>query len=85
VSWSAGDLGGEGQAIRSALSTCKRKHGAGKLTLTMYVDADGNVMAADAAVDEGEAADAVGCAIDAAKGKTFPSPGSFPAKVSLEV
>lgn len=85
VDWGESDLGGAGDPLRSALQACKRKHGAGRITVTLYVDADGKVMAAGAAVDEGEAAEAVGCAVDAARGRTFPSPGSFPAKVTLEV
>lgn len=84
VAWGAGDLGRAGASLEAELRACKRKHGAEKISLTLYVDADGKVMAAGAAVDAGEAVDAVTCAVRAAEAKTFPSPGSFPAKVSIE-
>jgi len=84
VPWGASDLGGAGQSLATELRSCKQRHGAERISVTLYVDADGRVMSAGAAVDAGQAADAVTCAVRAARGKTFPSPGSFPAKVSLE-
>ncbi|MEM1028902.1 MAG: hypothetical protein AAGN82_01045 [Myxococcota bacterium] len=83
VPWGEDDLGTAGAALAGALEGCKREHGAGSLSVTLYVDADGAVMAAGAAVDDGDASEAVRCAVSATRGRRYPSPGSFPAKVTL--
>jgi hypothetical protein len=83
VAWSADDLGDKGGQLARALSGCARQAGTSGITLTMYVDPDGAVMAAGAAVADEQGLGAVDCAVTAAKRERFPSPGSYPAKVTL--
>jgi hypothetical protein len=78
------DLGQAGATLASKLRRCRTQSGTSSLQVTLYVDADGNVMAAGASVGDDAGLDAIDCAIDATKGLTFPSPGSYPAKVIVE-
>ena len=54
------------------------------LAVTLYIDADGNVMAAGASVGDAAGLSAIDWAVKAAEGLSFPSPGSYPAKVMIE-
>jgi hypothetical protein len=85
VAWQPQQLGNAGNALRNALRSCKRNSGTASLSLTLYVGEDGKVVSAGAAVEDEMGIDAIRCAIEAAQGKTFPSPGSYPAKVTLSV
>src|SRR5690606_20929343 len=61
------------------------KTGGGAFSITMYVSTDGSVMAAGVAhVEEGGEA-AADCLVAALKQAKFPSPGSWPAKVSFSL
>jgi hypothetical protein len=83
VDWSPGDLGEAGGELASKLRGCMAgSHG---LEITLYIDPDGDVLSAGAAVDDESALDAIECAIDAARAIRFPSPGSYPAKVTVRV
>ncbi|HEX9620430.1 MAG TPA: AgmX/PglI C-terminal domain-containing protein [Polyangiaceae bacterium] len=57
----------------------------GSVTATMYVDTDGSVLAAGIAADDEAGEDAADCLAATLKGATFPSPGSWPAKVSFRL
>ena len=85
VDWSADDLGTNGQKLLDELHRCRREAGTELLTLTMYVDADGNVLSAGAAIGDEAGLDAIECAVNAARSMRFASPGSYPAKVTLAV
>jgi hypothetical protein len=82
VDWSASSLGPNGSKLQSKLRGCKS---GSALTVTMYVDPDGKVIAAGASVDDETGIDAITCAVDAAKSLRYASPGSYPAKVSLRL
>lgn len=69
--------------LKKELADCGGSPGA--VTATMYVDTDGSVMAAGIATDDEAAEDAADCLAAALKGATFPSPGSWPAKVSFRL
>ncbi len=85
VDWAPSDLGSDGERLLSKLHSCRRSAGTPLLSLTMYVDADGKVIAAGAAIGDEAGIDAVDCAVSAAKQLSYPSPGSYPAKVTLTV
>jgi hypothetical protein len=55
----------------------------GSYTVTMYVDTDGTVMAAGVAYAEDNGDSEADCLVETLKSATFPSPGSWPAKVSF--
>lgn len=83
VEWSPGDLGEAGGELESRLRSCLR--GGGGIEITIYVDPNGNVLSAGAAIDDERSIDAIDCAIDEARGINYPSPGSYPAKVTVRV
>jgi hypothetical protein len=82
VAWTPADLGGKGGSLEGALRACKQ---GSALSVTVYVDADGKVIAAGGASGDERGIDSIGCAVEAAKRASFPSPGSYPAKVTLSV
>ncbi|HEY3233187.1 MAG TPA: AgmX/PglI C-terminal domain-containing protein [Polyangiaceae bacterium] len=55
----------------------------GRFNATMYVDTDGHVLAAGMAPPDEQGEAAVDCLVAALKNGTFPSPGSWPAKVTF--
>lgn len=83
VDWNSSDLGEAGSELTAKLRACERQTGSGGLTVTLYVDREGGVLSVGAAVGDENGIDALGCAIEAATGMHFPSPGSYPAKVSV--
>jgi len=62
-----------------ALDAC----GGGAFAVTAYVDPEGHVVAAGASVGEPGDAEKLDCITDAIKAWTFPSPGSYAAKISF--
>jgi hypothetical protein len=67
--------------ISSKLSVCK--HGPGAYEATIYVGTDGAVLAAGVTPPDERGDGAVDCMVSALKASTFPSPGSWPAKVTF--
>jgi hypothetical protein len=84
VRWSAGDLGSAASEVESALNDCMSDAGAKSLSVTIYVDADGNAITAGGAVGDENGTEAIDCAVNAVKAIKFPSPGSYPAKVTIK-
>lgn len=83
--WSAGDLGGAGATLSTKLAGCRSQAGAASLAVTFYVDADGRPLSAGVASGDEKGLEAVACATTAVLGATYPSPGSYPAKVTVRV
>jgi hypothetical protein len=79
------DLGPARGELESALRRCRQRAGTSWLSVTFYVSPDGNVLTAGAAAGDEQGIEAIDCAVGAAKGMTFPTPGSYPAKVTLRV
>lgn len=71
-------------ARRSALEKCKPS-GSGAFAATIYVNTDGTVLAAGVAPPDEAGETGVDCMVSVIKATKFPSPGSWPAKVSLEL
>lgn len=61
------------------------KSGGGSFTVTMYVDTDGSVMSAGVAHAEDGGETVAECLLTTIKGAQFPSPGSWPAKVTFNL
>lgn len=78
------DLGSAGATLGSKLRGCRSQSGTSSIAVTLYIDAEGKVMAAGASVGDEAGLSAIDCAVEAAEGLSFPSPGSYPAKVVVE-
>ena len=70
--------------IVSQLDDCKR-HVSGSLTATVYVDPDGAAVTAGVASSDDSGEAAADCVVSVLKGAKYPSPGSWPAKVTFEL
>ena len=69
--------------IANELDECKQ--GASGFMATLYVGTDGKVLAAGVTPPDERGDSAVDCLVGVLEGATFPSPGSWPAKVSLGI
>ena len=69
--------------IAGKLASCKSAKGS--YEATMYVATDGSVMAAGVTPPSEEGEDAVDCLVSTLKSASFPSPGSWPAKVTFNL
>jgi hypothetical protein len=85
VGWAAADLGRSRGKLESGVKACIRKAGGTGLSLTLYVDPDGRPIGAGASVDDEKGIDALDCAVKVATSLSYPSPGSYPAKVTIQV
>ncbi len=83
VAWTPEDLGEGLDELRSELQKCRADAGTGPLEITFFVDPDGKVMAAGGQMADEKGDAALDCAVKAVERRIFPTPGSFPAKVSL--
>jgi len=70
--------------IGGDVEKCKDGH-SGRFEATLYVGTEGEVLAAGVTPPNEDGEDAVDCLVDALKGAKFPSPGSWPAKVTLSL
>ena len=68
----------------SEIQKCKHSS-AGSFQATLYVDTGGKVLAAGVAPPDEPGEDAVDCLVAVLKDTKFPSPGSWPAKVTTEL
>lgn len=69
--------------ITPKLDDCRS--GKGSFTITMYVDTDGSVMSVGIAHAEDSGESAVDCILGVVKTVSYPSPGSWPAKVTFSL
>jgi hypothetical protein len=83
VELEAAKLGKELPKAQTAIAKCRSSAGAGAITTTMYVGTDGKPMAIGVATADAKGETAASCIVDALKGMTFASPGSYAAKVSI--
>ncbi|WP_044242857.1 AgmX/PglI C-terminal domain-containing protein [Chondromyces apiculatus] len=85
VGWSSDALGAPFQEALPQLTTCRKDAGTGALKATLYVDPEGKVVSAGVSGSDDRAESAATCVVDALRGVTFPSPGSYDAKVSVAI
>ncbi len=79
--WSSSEAAKGLDKVSEKLHDCN--HGKSGFQATLYVGTDGNVLAAGATPPDEAGEQAVDCIVDALKSASFPSPGSWPAKVTL--
>ena len=68
--------------LRGKIRSCKNGSG-GNFEATMYVSTDGSVLAVGVTPPDENGEEAVDCLVSTLKDATFPSPGSWPAKVTF--
>lgn len=85
VAWSAGQLGAPWKKAKPAVSECMKKAGTGPIKATLYVDTDGKPQAVGASVSDEKGEAALACVVEVLRSTTFPSPGSYASKVSVEI
>ena len=83
VQWSVSDIQQTLRRLRRKLDSCKDS-GPGVFRTTLYVDTDGSVLSAGCATPDGDSPDSIECLIGVLEQGRFPSPGSWPAKVTFE-
>ena len=69
------------EKISGKLASCK--NGRGSYEATIYVATDGSVLAAGATPPDETGEESVDCLVSTLKSASFPSPGSWPAKVTF--
>jgi hypothetical protein len=67
-----------------AISDCKGA-GSGSFTATVYIDTDGSPLAAGIAAPNADAESKSDCLVGVLEQATFPSPGSWPGKVTFSL
>ena len=67
--------------ISGKLASCK--HAKGSYEATMYVATDGSVLSAGVTPPNEDGEESVDCLVSTLKGAAFPSPGSWPAKITF--
>ncbi len=85
VAWTPRKLGRKLAKLQAKLRKCQRKAATSWLSVTIHVDEDGRPLAAGAATGDEQGIAALDCAVAAAKSLRYPSPGSWPAKVTVKV
>jgi hypothetical protein len=82
VDWDSGEISEVLNQNAGAFEQCKSGTG-GSFTATVYVDADGSALGAGVSAPSKEGERASDCLVDVLVGATYPSPGSWPAKVTF--
>ena len=85
AAWGVTELESAGEKLESALGDCLRASGTSMLTVTFYLDPSGSARSVGVASGDEKGISAVDCAVRAVKARTYPTPGSYPAKVSVQV
>lgn len=85
VEWQEGRMGDGYKKAKGALGKCRSEAGAGPMKATLYVDTDGKAMGVGVSGSDARSEDAVSCVVDVLKGVKFASPGSYAAKVTVDI
>ena len=84
ITWDDHDAAPGLKKISADVDKCKQGH-AGAFEATLYVDTSGKVLSAGATPPDEEGESAVDCLVGVLESASFPSPGSWPAKVTLQL
>lgn len=85
VEWSVDDINEALAKVGGDLDNCKRHASPGRYSVTMYIGTNGSPISVGVAPPNGEADMAIDCIVGVLRGATFPSPGSWPAKVTFDL
>jgi len=84
VQWNEGQVATQRASLKGELSQCK-KGTSGRFTATLYIDTDGNPISGSVTPPDEHGEGAVDCLVDVLLGARYDSPGSWPAKVTLDL
>jgi hypothetical protein len=84
VDWSPDEIKTTLKKLSGKIADC-RGNASGQFEATAYISAEGSVMSASVTPPNADSEAAVDCLIDAIRGGSFPSPGSWPAKVTFQL
>lgn len=84
TSWDDRDAAPGIKKIETDVSECKRGNH-GSFEATLYVDTSGKVLSASVTPPDEAGNGSLDCLVGVLEGATFPSPGSWPAKVTLQL
>lgn len=84
VAWAPEKVVKEVSSVKAQLASC-RAGKSGAFAITAYVDKDGQVISAGASAPVEDADAVVDCLLKTIKSVKMPSPGGFPAKVTIAV
>jgi hypothetical protein len=84
VAWTPEQLGKPYKQAQRALAACRRK-AQSPLKATLYIDTDGKPLSVGVSTADERGDHAIPCVIEALRELTFPSPGSYASKVSIEI
>lgn len=82
--WDADRVASTKTSLAGKLDQCKRDV-SGSMTATVYVDPEGAAVTAGVASSDDSGEDAADCVVGVLKSAKYPSPGSWPAKVTFEL
>jgi hypothetical protein len=84
VIWNESQVSSQRSALSGELSSCK--HGAGgRFSATLYIDTDGSPLSGSVTPPDEAGEGAVDCLVGVLLGAKYDSPGSWPAKVTLDL
>lgn len=84
ITWDEHDAAPGLKKIAPDVKDCKRGN-AGNFEATLYVGTDGKVLSASVTPPDSDGEEALDCLVGVLEGATFPSPGSWPAKITLPI
>jgi hypothetical protein len=84
ITWDDHDAAPGLKKIASDVKDCKRGN-TGNFEATLYIGTDGKVLSAGVTPPDSAGEEALDCLIGVLESATFPSPGSWPAKVTLSL
>jgi hypothetical protein len=84
VIWNESQVAAQRSALSGELSSCKRGI-SGQFTATLYIDTDGSPLSGSVTPPDEAGESAVDCLVGVLLGAKYDSPGSWPAKVTLDL
>ena len=85
VEWSEGRMGDAYKKVKAGLAKCRKDAGAGPMKATLYVETDGKALGIGVSGADARSEDAARCLVDLLSEVRFASPGSYAAKVTIDI
>ncbi len=85
VPWTPDQLGTPYKKAQPALNSCRSQAGGTQLKATLYIDTDGKPLSVGVSSADERGEEAAECVAGALREITFPSPGSYASKVSVDI
>lgn len=85
VEWSEARMGDAFKKAKAGLSQCRQSAGAGPMKATLYVETDGKALGVGVSGADAKSEEAASCVVDLLMGVKYASPGSYAAKVTIDI